>query len=714
MGQMTTSDRAKSHPHAAGEELLVLPGIGPARARSLAEAGLATLEDLLWWLPFRYEDRRNPVQLVTLQPGVTACVRVRVMAIKESRTFRKGLHVTEAIVSDETGNVHVVWFNQPWLPGILTAGTEAYLYGKTELFSTRRGLRLQMDNPEVERAPGPGEETVHADRIVPIYRKAGPLAGKVLRTLQHHALELRRAGDEILPRLVLGEEGWPPRKVALREVHFPSEECSIEDLSLVRTPAQRRLVFEEFLGLQWSLAQTRRDREQRRGVVIRPSRRTGDLLRTILPFRLTPAQRRALKEIADDMGAPSPMYRLLHGDVGSGKTIVAFLAMIAAAKEFFQAAFMAPTEVLASQQWQKLSRLLEGTGLRAALLTSSVKGKQRKAVLESLARGEVHLVVGTHSLFQEKVEYANLGLAVIDEQHRFGVEQRASLVAKGESPNVLVMTATPIPRSLAMTLYGDLDLSVLDQMPPGRIPVVTAIRDESARHRVEAFLRKEMDGGRQVFVVFPLVEESEALDVRAAVQAFERFNAGPFRGYPCALLHGKLSAKEKDAVMAAVRSGEVRLLVATTVVEVGVDLPEASTMVIEHADRFGLAQLHQLRGRVGRGGQKGYCILMRSEGSGADSLERLRVLEATTDGFEIAEADLRFRGPGDPAGVRQWGGGRFRIANPLRDFGILQKARRWASRLSEPDFPWTAGEKERFLKWAEHWQSRWGSYGRIG
>jgi ATP-dependent DNA helicase RecG len=466
--------------------------------------------------------------------------------------------------------------------------------------------------------------------------------------------------------------------------------------------------------LQWSLAETRRERSRRRGVAIRPSKRTGDLLREILPFRLTAAQRRVLKEIAGDMASTAPMYRLLHGDVGSGKTIVAFLAMVAAAKEGFQAALMAPTEVLASQQWLKLSDLVEGTGLRAAALTSSVKGKARKQVLEALSRGEVHLVVGTHSLIQEKVEYAKLGLAVIDEQHRFGVEQRASLVAKGASPNVLVMTATPIPRSLAMTLYGDLDLSVLDEMPPGRIPVVTAIRDESARHRVESFVRKEMDAGRQVFVVFPLVEESEVLDVKAAVQAFDRLQAGPFRGYPCGLLHGKMGAKDKEGVMEAVRAGRVKLLVATTVVEVGVDLPEASAMVIEHADRFGLAQLHQLRGRVGRGGQKGYCVLMRSEGAGADALERLRVLESTTDGFEIAEADLRFRGPGDPAGVRQWGGGSFRIANPLRDFGILQKARRWTPRLSEPDFPWTAGEKERFLKWAANWQSRWGSYGRIG
>ncbi len=690
-----------------------LPGAGKATAGHLTEAGIATRDDFLWWLPFRYEDRRNPVPLSSIQPDTTGCFRARILAIKSRRGFRRGLTITEALLGDDTGSVHVVWFNQPWLEKSLPAGTHVYLYGKVGLFSTKRGLRLQIDNPDVEKESA-GEPGVHADRIVPVHHKAGGIGAKGMRTLFHRYFKAAPGLPDVLPASVLEAESLPSRDRAFRGVHFPAPDVRMADLAGLRTPPQRRLILEELLAFQWLQMEVRREREALKGAVLEPTGETGDLLRSILPFSLTPAQRRVFKEIADDLKGLRPMYRLLQGDVGSGKTIVAFLSLVAAAHVGFQGAFMAPTEILARQQYLKLEHLLEGTGLGVRFLSASVKGAERKRVLSDLASGDAAIVVGTHSLFQKGVSYRRLGLVVIDEQHRFGVEQRSRLVAKGDSPNVLVMTATPIPRSLAMTLYGDLDISVIDELPPGRKKIKTVVRDESARHKMEAFLRKEVAEGRQVFFVFPLVEESEASDLKAATEAFERFRAGPFRGVPSALLHGKMKARDKEDVMGRVRSGDVKLLVATSVVEVGVDLPDASVMVVEHAERFGLAQLHQLRGRVGRGGQKGYCVLMQSEGLSPESMERLKVMERTQDGFEIAEADLGFRGAGQLGGTRQWGGGDFKIADPLRDRELLETARKWAGALSDPAYEWKDKEKERFLKWIGRHRKYWSAYGRIG
>ncbi len=651
--------------------------------------------------------------LASVRADQWACVRGTLKAIRGRRGARRGMHITEGILADGSGNLHVVWFNQPWIADSLEAGAEVFAYGRVGLFNTRAGHRLQLESPEIEKVVAEAE-SAHLDRIVPVYRRLADLHPKSLRMLFHKVLAMDLRMGEAFPATLLEEEALPGLARAFPALHFPPEDADLEAYERHGTPFHRRLVFEELLGLQSLLAGSREAREALRGVVVEQAHETGDFLRSILPFHLTGAQRRALREIFESMASPSPMYRLLHGDVGSGKTMVAFLAMAACAHQGFQAAFMAPTEVLAAQQAERLQALLPGTGLRVAYLAASVTGKARKAALQGLADGSIQLAVGTHSLFQEKVEYARLALVVIDEQHRFGVEQRASLVAKGANPNVLVMTATPIPRSLAMTLYGDLDLSVLDELPPGRQPVVTAVRGETSRHRVEAFLRKEMDAGRQVFVIYPLVEESETLDLAAATEAFERLQAGPFRGYPAALLHGRMPAKEKDRAVREVRERRVRLLVATTVVEVGVDLPEASAIVIEHAERFGLAQLHQLRGRVGRGGQRGYCILMHSKNAAPDALERLEILARTRDGFAVAEADLALRGAGEPAGTRQWGGGGFRLANPLRDFDMLERARRWAQRLADPEFPWGPGEEERFKAWASRVRSRWGSFGRIG
>jgi ATP-dependent DNA helicase RecG len=684
------------------EELRAVPSLKATTARKLAAVGVKGPEDLLWRLPYRYEDRRNPLSLAEARPGTVGLFRVRVGAVHGRRAFRRGrMHLTEAIVSDATGSLHAVWFNQPWLEKVLLPGRDVFLYGRVGLFSTRSGLRLQLESPEVDPAEGPGPGPLLEGRVVPVYRCEGGVSQRELRGLYAELLLAGRLDlPEILPQVLLREESLPPRRKAFEEAHFPPEPPA-GGPAWIPGEARRRLVFEELLAFQWDLALSRRERERTPGVSVKPTPEAGQLLRRILPFRLTGAQRRVLKEVVADLEAPRPMYRLLYGDVGSGKTIVAFLAMVLTAHAGYQAAFLAPTEVLALQQFERMEERLRGTGIPVGYLAASVTGKARNLLLGALSRGDLPLVVGTHSLLNEAVSFRNLGLAVIDEQHRFGVLQRARIAAKGESPNVLVMSATPIPRSLALTLYGDLDLSVLDEKPPGRRRVSTVLRDESARRRLEAFLRKEMDEGRQVFVVFPLVEASAETEAAAAEEAFRRLTTGPFRGYPAALLHGRLKASEKERVMASVRRGEVRLLVATTVVEVGVDLPEASVMVVENAERFGLAQLHQLRGRVGRGDQKAYCVLMASPGASPEAIERLRVLERFDDGFAIAEEDLRLRGAGDPRGTRQWGGRTFRVANPLRDHDIVQSTRAWAQRLADERFSWGPGEKERFLRWIE-------------
>ncbi len=687
-----------------------LPGIGAARKRSLAGAGLGSVEDLFWWLPIRYEDRRSSVPLRTLREGQTALVKVKILGARTRRARRRGMSLTEALVSDQTGNLHVVWFNQPWMERALVQGSEVYLFGKTSFFSTRAGLRLQMDNPSLERAEG--KDRLSLDRVVPVYRRAGDLTSKTFRSLIHRLIEERPPLDN-LPAAMKEAEGLLELAEAFKQIHFPAEPPGSPSNGGLEQ-ARRRLVMEELLAVQCVLAEGRRERSLAEGVVIPANQEAGRLLRRILPFHLTAAQRRAFKEIADDLASSHPMYRLLQGDVGSGKTIVAFLAMAWSAHSGFQAAFMAPTEILARQQAQRLAERVAPEGLEIGLLTASVSSSAKREVLHKLASGGLKLVVGTHSLFQEKVLFKNLGLVIIDEQHRFGVEQRARMVAKGQSPNVLVMTATPIPRSLALTLYGDLDLSVLDEKPPGRVKVITRVRDDASRHKVEAFCRREMDNGRQVFFVFPMVEESEENDLQAAIQAYERLASGPFNGYPAVLLHGRMNGAAKEKSVADVREGRARLLVATTVVEVGIDLPEASVMVIEHAERFGLAQLHQLRGRIGRSGQQGYCILMHTAGASPLALDRLGMLEKSDDGFEIAEADLLFRGAGDPGGLRQWGAGGFRVANPIRDIALLETARKWAKAILKGDIEWKEEERERFAKWLRSWSERLGSLGPIG
>jgi ATP-dependent DNA helicase RecG len=529
-----------------------------------------------------------------------------------------------------------------------------------------------------EEGADPSDETLHTGRLVAIYGLTRGLTARPMRRLMKRLVDAYVDGlEDPLPDALRAKHHLEPLAQALRAGHFPKTEADYAG-------ARRRLVYDEFLLLQLGLAIRRHRQGRRPGLAMNPPGALARRLLASLPFALTPAQERVWREIRTDMAEPYPMNRLLQGDVGSGKTVVAALAILTAVEAGFQAALMAPTEILAEQHLMTLAALVEPLGVPVALLTNAVKGKARERVLAGVAAGEIACVVGTHALVQETVRFRRLGLAVVDEQHRFGVHQRATLKHKGESPDVLVMTATPIPRTLALTLYGDLEVSVIDQLPPGRKPVVTKARTASARGRIYRFLREQVDAGRQVYVVCPLVEESEALDLQAATEMAQRLQQEVFVDLRIGLLHGRMPFAEKDRVMRDFKAGAIHILVSTTVIEVGIDVPNASVMLIEHAERFGLSQLHQLRGRVGRGPWKSYCILL-SGASSPDAKLRLEAMTATNDGFKIAEADLSQRGPGDFFGTRQSGLPEFRVADLLRDAAALEAARRDAASLVRED-----------------------------
>lgn len=670
----------------------------PRQAATLSKAGIDSPRELLYNFPFRYEDRRNLKPISSVREGEWATVLGTVLDKKGRRGFRSRVSVFEALVTDGTSNLHVVWFNQPWLDKSLEKGKKYYLYGKVSLFSTKSGHRLQMENPDLETLSEKEEESIHANRIVPVYRKLGTFGTKSLRTIMYKALN-NEEYVECLPSAILEKENFPGVREAFGEIHFPSDENSARAVVEKTSASVRRFIFEELLSFEILVMNESVERRKERARPIRKDPAVGESLRKALPFDLTGAQKRVFREIADDLSSERPMYRMLQGDVGSGKTIMAYLGMLWAALSGFQAAYMAPTETLASQVHLGLSEMASMVGLETKLLLSSTRAAERRSILSGLGNGSLKLVVGTQSLFQEGVGYDNLNLIVIDEQHRFGVKQRAALAGKGLNPHLLAMTATPIPRSLALTLYGDLDISVIDEMPPNREKVLTAVRNEASRDKVEEFVRATMDEGKQVIYVFPQIEENEEMDMKAASDAFDRFRMGPFRGYASALLHGRMSSAEKDRVMSSMRNRETLLLVATTVVEVGIDLPRAGVIVVENAEMFGLAQLHQLRGRVGRGGEKGYCILMTGRKPSKASSERLRVLEETSDGFRIAEEDLRLRGAGEIAGTRQWGASQFMFANPARDLGIVEKAREYAGLCLSGGLFRTDEERENFGEW---------------
>jgi ATP-dependent DNA helicase RecG len=664
-------------------EVKFLKGVGPQRAEKLAERGIHTVEGLLLYLPFRYEDRIHFTPIRDIIPGGVFTIQAEVVHGGEVRFRRASSVVFHLDVRDATGTLHCRFFHGGYLAGRLAAGQKLVLHGKADLDPNRPG-RVEMINPELEMIGAEGSDSAATGRIVPVYEAIAGISSRMLRRIVFHALSnLQGEVTDPLPPALRERHGFPARREALHFVHFPPPEQSAEALNSFSSPSHRRLIFEEFFYYQLGLALRRQSVQQEKGTpfTVRDDR-IRDALKRILPFKPTAAQKRVLREIAEDLERPVPMNRLLLGDVGSGKTIVALQAATIVMENNYQAALMAPTEILAVQHYLSARRVLAPAGYKVDLLISGLKPSEKRAALERLRSGETQFVVGTHALIEEGVEFARLGLVIVDEQHRFGVLQRKRLIEKGARPDVLVMTATPIPRTLSLTLYGDLDQSVIDEMPPGRKPVTTRLSSEDSLPGVWRFVREQVAGGRQAYVVYPVIEESKQ-ELKAAVAEYERLSREVFPDLRLGLLHGRLKSEEKEAVIERFRRGEISILVSTTVIEVGVDVPNASVMVIEHAGRFGLAQLHQLRGRVGRGAEQSYCILVSPRKTTDEAHQRLETIVNKTNGFEIAEVDLRLRGPGDFFGTRQHGLAAFHLANPLRDFALLELARKEAFALVE-------------------------------
>jgi ATP-dependent DNA helicase RecG len=678
--------------------LQYLKGVGPRRAADLAHAGLVTLDDLLHRFPIRYEDRSRFEPIASLKPGHAASIAGRVLSSGLRSTRRPGFKIFEALIGDASGALRAVWLNQPFLRDVFAAGQHVVLFGTPEL---RGSGALQVTNPQYEIVDEDDAETIHTGRIVPVYERAGAVTPKIQRRIVHDALE-RLPPDlpDTLPDALRLRLQLPSRRAAFIGAHFPPSDIALQDLNRFAAPAQRRLIFEEaFLFHLGVLARRRSAVEERKPVPVRLDDRIREAARQVLPFKLTAGQRGALKEIVEDLQRAQPMNRLLQGDVGAGKTIVALLAAVVAMENGLQVAFMAPTEILAEQHYRNLARLLATSRHEVVLLTGATGTAARRRELAKVEAGAVGLIVGTHALVQGDVRFKQLGLVIIDEQHRFGVLQRATLRAKGLHPDVLVMTATPIPRTLALTLYGDLDVSVIRGLPPGRLPVKTIAKPDSRRGEVHRFVREQIASGRQAFVIYPLVEESDKIALKAATEMADHLAQEVFPDLRVGLLHGRMKADGKERVMKAFAAGELDLLVSTTVVEVGVDVPNASVMVVEHAERFGLSQLHQLRGRVGRDASQAYCCLLYQAPLSDEARERLRALTETTDGFEIAERDLLLRGPGDFFGTRQAGVPTFRSIDLVRDRELLELARREAAAWIDAAHPTPAAIADMLRTW---------------
>jgi ATP-dependent DNA helicase RecG len=670
-------------------EVRMIKGVGPQRAELLAQRGIYTLEDLLGYLPFRYEDRIHFSKVKDIQPNGVYTIRARVMSGQAVRTVRsRGRDaIYHLLVQDEAGGLlPVKFFHGGYLEGRLKPGQVLILHGKAEI-DKLRPARLEMINPQIEVLSNEELDSTEVGRIVPIYEAIGTFGSRQIRRAMYAAVQLidQRMPD-VLPEALRLRLGFPMRGEALIHTHFPESGESLDALNTFRSPAQQRLIFEEFFLYQLSLALDRKANRKENAIAFRLREdAVREALKRILPFKPTAAQKRVLAEIAADLEKPAPMNRLLQGDVGSGKTIIALQAAVIAIENGTQAALMAPTEILAVQHFLSARRILSKAGYRVELLISGIKSAEKSAALERIRSGEAQLVIGTHALIEDNVEFACLGFVAIDEQHRFGVLQRKRLMDKaaahGHAPHVLVLTATPIPRTLSLTLYGDLDVSVLDELPPGRTPIATRLTTQQHLPGVWEFLRREVAAGHQAYVVYPVIEESK-LELKAAMEEYERLSREVFPKLKLGLLHGRLSSDEKEVVMQRFRKNEAQILVATTVVEVGVDVPNATVMVIEHAERFGLSQLHQLRGRIGRGAQKSHCILVAPFRMTDEARARLETMVRTSNGFEIAETDLQLRGPGEFFGTRQSGDLGFHIANPLRDRELLELARREAFALA--------------------------------
>ncbi len=674
-------------PVALDNSVKFLRGVGPHRAAVLEERGIVTVGDLLAYLPFRYEDRMSFTPINQIVPGQVQTIFAEVSTAGSTVRFARSRGAMfHFAVHDATGMVAVRFFHGGYLEGKLKMGQKLVLHGKIDR-DPYRPARLEMVNPQMELLgdiEASEADSTEVGRIVPVYESVGGMSSRMLRRIIYNVLmNFEGAIADALPPEILERYRFPSRRDAIMYAHFPPKTESVELLNKFRSPAQIRLIFEDFFYYQLALALRRRGERNQRGIAMRiRDDKVREALKRILPFKPTVAQKRVLVEIAGDMEKTYPMHRLLEGDVGSGKTIVALEAATIAIENGYQVALMAPTEILAAQHYLSATRIFKSVGYGVELIVS---GRKHSVKSESLARiesGEAQIAVGTHALIENPVAFKKLGLVIVDEQHRFGVLQRKRLIDKGASPHVLVMTATPIPRTLALTVYGDLEISVIDELPPGRTPIETRWADESKLAGVWQFVGREIAAGRQAYVVYPVVEESKQ-ELKAATEEYERLATVIFPKLKVGLLHGRLKNDEKEFVMEKFRRNEIQLLVSTTVIEVGVDVPNATVMVIEHADRFGLAQLHQLRGRIGRGPAKSTCILVARKKITGEALARIETMVATSNGFEIAEQDLKLRGPGEFFGTRQHGDAAFSVAQPLRDREILEMARREAFALAE-------------------------------
>ncbi|MEZ5404109.1 MAG: ATP-dependent DNA helicase RecG [Bryobacteraceae bacterium] len=685
--------------------LMYLKGVGPARAELFAGKGLHTVADLLAYAPFRYEDRRSVKTIARLAPGEMATVLCMVHSVRATTTARRATGIMEVQFADDSGKrLTGKWFHGGYLANVLAPGMRVALFGKVEQDSYLRVLTMM--HPEFEIFPEDDPDAaLHTGRIVPVYEAVSKITTRVLRILLHRALERVEGLADPLPAHIRERLKLLSYSEALRELHFPSD-ADVRLCNAFRSPAHWRLIFEEFFWLECGLALKRGTARKATGIAFELNEQIREKIKAMLPFKPTGAQKRVLGEIAKDMAAPHPMSRLLQGDVGSGKTLVAAEAAIIAIENGYQAAVLAPTEILATQHYFYLKRLFEKIGYLTVLLTGSNTAREKQQIKKLIAGGMVPMVIGTHALLEEDVEFHKLGLAIVDEQHRFGVVQRLRLQKKGVTPDVLVMTATPIPRTLALTVYGDLDVSIIDELPPGRRPIQTSHTAVDKIGRVWEFVAGEIAEGRQAYVVYPVIEESETQAMKAATQAHEELSQKVFPNLKVGLLHGRMKPDEKEAAMAAFQRGETDILVATTVIEVGVDVPNATVMVVEQAERFGLAQLHQLRGRVGRGAAQSHCILVTGK-IGEAAQERIQAMVDSNDGFYLSELDLRLRGPGEFFGTRQSGMPALRIANILRDREILEVARSEATSFIEnPPDEGALREATAYLR--DHWQRRYG------
>ena len=671
----------------------------------LGSKGLVTVEDLLAYAPFRYEDRTNVKTIAELAPGEMATVIAEVQSAHLAGFRRRNLGLFEAIFKDASRErLLAKWFHGGYLADRFLPGMRVALYGKVELDSYTGHMLLMHPEFEILSADdSEGDAALHTGRIVAVYEAAGKITTRAFRQLLYRVLETLEPLDDPLPPTIRERLKLPDRWAAIQALHFPEPGVDVRLLNAFRTPAQWRLIFEEFFWLECGLSLKRAKARVQPGIPFELTDRVREEIKAMLPFKPTGAQKRVLREIAHDMQTPHPMSRLLQGDVGSGKTLVAAEAAIIAIENGYQVAVLAPTEILASQHYFYFRNLFQKMGYVVALLTGSATPREKSQLKKLMAEGLVQVGIGTHALLEADVEWKNLGLAIVDEQHRFGVMQRLRLVSKGTHPDVLVMTATPIPRTLALTIYGDLDISVIDEMPPGRQPIETRHVTEDHIERVYSFLKQQITLGRQAYVVYPVIEESE--DMKAAQKMYQHLSERVFRDVRVGLLHGRMKVEEKETVMEQFRRGEVQILVSTTVIEVGVDVPNATVMVIEQAERFGLAQLHQLRGRVGRGAEKSYCVLVTDK-LGDAGRERIRTMVDSTDGFYIAEMDLKLRGPGEFFGTKQSGLPTLRIGNILRDQDVLEIARGEAQAfIASPPSPEELKRAVNYIR--EHWQRRY-------